>query len=122
MLKLKRTNLRTLALLSGALLAGCSDSDKNAGAGNPGDPLTPPTVLSVTPLKRGCRRLSQYRFHQRDLQQGHESRHGHYVHIHFGPRQAAEAWLAQSPTLRQLMLLPLLLPALLPSTPLIPPE
>ncbi len=50
MLKLKRRNLTTSALLSGALLAGCSDSDKNAGAGNPGDPLTPPTVLSVTPL------------------------------------------------------------------------
>ena len=50
MLKLKRRNLKTLALLSGALLAGCGDSDKNAGAGNPGDPLTPPTVLSVTPL------------------------------------------------------------------------
>src|SRR5579863_6677795 len=29
---------------------GCSDPDKNAGAANPGSPLTPPTVVSVVPL------------------------------------------------------------------------
>ena len=31
-------------------MAGCSDPDKNSGAGSPTDPLTPPTVTSVTPL------------------------------------------------------------------------
>jgi hypothetical protein len=31
------------------VMAGCGDPDKNAGAGNPGSPLTPPTVTSVTP-------------------------------------------------------------------------
>jgi hypothetical protein len=29
---------------------GCSDPDKNSGAGNPGSPLTPPTVVSVVPV------------------------------------------------------------------------
>ena len=28
---------------------GCSDPDRNANAGNPNDPLTPPTVTSATP-------------------------------------------------------------------------
>jgi hypothetical protein len=37
------------AFLLAVALAGCSDADKNAGAGSPGDPLTPPTVTSVTP-------------------------------------------------------------------------
>jgi hypothetical protein len=40
------------AFLLAALVAGCSDSDKNANAGNagnPGNPLTPPTITSVTP-------------------------------------------------------------------------
>jgi hypothetical protein len=32
-----------------ATMAGCSDGDKNAGTGNPGDPLTPPAVTVVTP-------------------------------------------------------------------------
>jgi hypothetical protein len=36
-----------LAFLLAVLLAGCGDPDK--GAGNPGDPLTPPTVTFVTP-------------------------------------------------------------------------
>jgi hypothetical protein len=31
-------------------VVGCGDPDKNANLGNPGDPLTPPTVTSVTPL------------------------------------------------------------------------
>src|ERR1700738_337798 len=35
------------ALLLAILVAGCGDWDKNAR--NPGDPLTPPTVTSVTP-------------------------------------------------------------------------
>ena len=35
--------------LLAAVLAGCGDPDKNAGSGNPGDPLTPPTVTAVTP-------------------------------------------------------------------------
>lgn len=38
------------AFLLALAMAGCSDPDKNAGTGNPGDPLTPPTVTSVTPL------------------------------------------------------------------------
>jgi hypothetical protein len=38
------------AFLLVAFVAGCGDPDKNAGAGNPGAPLTPPTVISVTPL------------------------------------------------------------------------
>ena len=32
------------------VMASCGDSDKNAGTGSPTDPLTPPTVTSVTPL------------------------------------------------------------------------
>src|ERR1700676_423973 len=38
------------AFLLAAVMAGCGDSDKNAGAGNPGAPLTAPTVTSETPL------------------------------------------------------------------------
>jgi hypothetical protein len=38
------------AFLLGLVMAGCGDPDKNAGMGNPGDSLTPPTVTSVTPL------------------------------------------------------------------------
>src|SRR5579864_6281000 len=37
------------AFLLAVVMAGCSDPDKNAGTGGPGDPLTPPTVTSVTP-------------------------------------------------------------------------
>jgi hypothetical protein len=37
------------AFLLAAAVAGCGDGDKNAGTGNPGDPLTPPTVTLVTP-------------------------------------------------------------------------
>jgi hypothetical protein len=32
------------------VMAGCGDPDKNAGTGGPTDPLTPPTVTSVTPV------------------------------------------------------------------------
>jgi len=39
-----------LPFLLALVLAGCSDSDKNAGALSPGDPLAAPTVISVTPL------------------------------------------------------------------------
>jgi Ice-binding-like/Bacterial Ig-like domain len=49
MRKLKVSNIWISAFLLAALVAGCSDSDKNANAGNPSDPLTPPTVTSVTP-------------------------------------------------------------------------
>ena len=38
------------AFLLAAVMAGCGDSDKNAGAGNPGAPLTAPTVTSETPV------------------------------------------------------------------------
>src|ERR1700737_1234848 len=38
-----------LAFLMAGFVAGCGDADKNPGAGNPGAPLTPPTVISVTP-------------------------------------------------------------------------
>lgn len=48
-----RTSKLCLIVISAFLLAscvtGCSDPDKNAGAGNPGDPLTPPLVTTVTP-------------------------------------------------------------------------
>jgi hypothetical protein len=37
------------AFLLAAAIAGCGDSDKNAGAGDPGAPLSAPTVTSVTP-------------------------------------------------------------------------
>jgi len=37
------------AFLLALAMAGCSDPDKNAGTGNPGDPLTLPTVTVVTP-------------------------------------------------------------------------
>jgi hypothetical protein len=37
------------ALLVAVTMTGCSDPEKNASAGNPGDPLTPPTVTAVTP-------------------------------------------------------------------------
>jgi hypothetical protein len=48
--KLMVSKIWISAFLLAVLVAGCSDSDKNAGAGNPGAPLTPPTVTSVTPL------------------------------------------------------------------------
>ncbi|HXM93796.1 MAG TPA: ice-binding family protein [Candidatus Dormibacteraeota bacterium] len=38
-----------LAFLMAGFVAGCGDADKNPGAGNPGAPLTPPTVISITP-------------------------------------------------------------------------
>jgi hypothetical protein len=37
------------SFLLAVALVGCGDADKNANAGKPGDPLTPPTVTSVTP-------------------------------------------------------------------------
>ncbi len=36
-------------VLLAVVMAGCSDPDKRAGTGGPGDPLTPPTVTAVTP-------------------------------------------------------------------------
>jgi hypothetical protein len=50
MRKLKVSKIWIPVFLLAVLVVGCSDPDKNAGAGNPGDPLTPPTVISVTPL------------------------------------------------------------------------
>ena len=47
---LKVSKILIPAFLFALVLAGCSDPDKHAGAGNPGDPLTPPTVTAVTPL------------------------------------------------------------------------
>ena len=49
MRKFKVSNIWISAFLLAVLVAGCSDSDKNATAANPGDPLTPPTVTLVTP-------------------------------------------------------------------------
>ena len=49
MRKLRAGRICIPAFLLAAVLAGCGDPDKNAGNGNPGDPLTPPTVTSVTP-------------------------------------------------------------------------
>jgi hypothetical protein len=50
MRKLKVSKIWISAFLLAVVMVGCSDPDKNARAGNPGDPLTPPTVISVTPL------------------------------------------------------------------------
>jgi len=50
MRKLKFSKIWIPVFLLAVLVVGCSDPDKNAGAGSPGDPLTPPTVTSVTPL------------------------------------------------------------------------
>ncbi len=47
--KLKVSKIWILAFLLAVVIAGCGDPDKNAGAGNPGAPLTPPTVTAVTP-------------------------------------------------------------------------
>jgi hypothetical protein len=49
MRKLKDSKLWIPAFLLAVAMAGCSDPDKHAGTGSPGDPLTPPTVTTVTP-------------------------------------------------------------------------
>jgi hypothetical protein len=49
MRKLKVSMFWIPAFLLTVLMAGCGDADKNAGTGNPGDPLTLPTVTVVTP-------------------------------------------------------------------------
>jgi hypothetical protein len=49
MRNLKVSKIWIPAFLLAVLMAGCGDSDRNAGIGNPGSPLTPPTVTSVTP-------------------------------------------------------------------------
>jgi hypothetical protein len=49
MRKLKVSKIWIPAFLLAVVMAGCGDSDKNANAANPGDPLTPPTVTFVTP-------------------------------------------------------------------------
>ena len=46
---LKINKILVSAFLLAVVMTGCGD-ERNAGAGNPGDPLTPPTVSSVTPL------------------------------------------------------------------------
>jgi len=46
---LKICNIVITALFLAVVLASCSDSDKHAGTGAPGDPLTPPTVTAFTP-------------------------------------------------------------------------
>jgi outer membrane protein OmpA-like peptidoglycan-associated protein len=46
---LKVRKIWIAAFLSAVVMVGCSDADKTAGALNPSDPLTPPTVTSVTP-------------------------------------------------------------------------
>jgi hypothetical protein len=46
----KVKNLWIAAFLSAVVLVGCSDNDRTAGTStNPGTPLTPPAVASVTP-------------------------------------------------------------------------
>jgi hypothetical protein len=50
MRKLDVSKLWIPAFLLVLVMAGCGDPDKNAGTGNPGAPLTPPAVTSVTPL------------------------------------------------------------------------
>jgi hypothetical protein len=49
MRKSKTLKVWISALLLAVGMAGCGDGDKNANAGNPGDPLSPPTVISVLP-------------------------------------------------------------------------
>jgi len=49
MRKFKTGKISLVAFILVALVAGCGDLDKNANAGNPSDPLTPPRVTSVTP-------------------------------------------------------------------------
>ena len=46
---LKVSKIWIPAFLLALVMAGCSDPDKHAGTGGPGDPLTPPTVTVVTP-------------------------------------------------------------------------
>jgi len=49
---MRNSNFRNLwipAFLLAVVIAGCGDPDKNAGAGSPGSPLTPPTVVSELP-------------------------------------------------------------------------
>jgi hypothetical protein len=50
MRKLKVSKIWIPAFLFAVVMAGCGDPDKNAGAGNPGAPLTPPAVFSVVPV------------------------------------------------------------------------
>jgi hypothetical protein len=47
--KLMVSKMWISAFLLAVLVAGCGDSDKGASTGNPGNPLTPPTVTSETP-------------------------------------------------------------------------
>jgi hypothetical protein len=49
MRKLKVSKIWIPAFLLAVVMAGCGDADKNANAGNPGSPLTPPTVASELP-------------------------------------------------------------------------
>jgi Ice-binding-like/Bacterial Ig-like domain len=49
MRKFKVSKMWIPAFLLAIVVAGCSDPDKRAGTGSPGDPLTPPTVTAVTP-------------------------------------------------------------------------
>ena len=46
---LKVSKMWIPAFLLAVVIAGCSDPDKRAGTGGPGDPLSPPTVITVTP-------------------------------------------------------------------------
>jgi hypothetical protein len=49
MRKLKVCRIWIPTFLLTVVMAGCCGSGNNAGTGNPGDPLTPPTVTTVTP-------------------------------------------------------------------------
>jgi len=49
MRKLTVSKMWISAFLLAVLMAGCGDPDKNAAAGNPGSPPTPPTVVSELP-------------------------------------------------------------------------
>src|SRR5690348_963243 len=49
MRKLMVSKVWIAAFVLAALVGGCGDPDKNSRASNPGDPLTAPTVTSVTP-------------------------------------------------------------------------
>ena len=89
MRKLKVCRILIPTFLLAVVMAGCSDPDKLAGSGNPGAPLTPPTVTTVTPPKREFRRLPQRRDCHRNIQQGDEPRDDqhHDIYLEWAQRK-----------------------------------
>ena len=88
-------------------MAGCGDPDKNAGTGSPGAPLTPPTVIFVTPSGRLYWRLPQHRRCHRNLQQAHESCNDQHHDLHLSWHRRDEPCPEQLPTMQRPRLPPL---------------